>query len=167
MHNSLVQRLHSRNTIMTELTQKASRDLANVTTRHPNGRWLTPRLPSWRATSPCPSRLPSKSPSKVQPGSKGIHSSKYNPLPTHTEISRILPPMSRASDLAEAGKRSRPWPPALPAAELLLVCLLKHLPAASYSPTLKSTDSPEDVKHLYNNDDSKPHHVQREVIFTG
>lgn len=59
------------------------------------------------------------------------------------------------------------WPSALSAVDLLLVCLFKLLPPASYSLTLKSTDFRKDVKHLYNNDDSKPHYVQREVIFTG
>lgn len=67
--------------------------------------------------------------------------------------------------LARHTGQSARWSAALPAADLLLAPLLELLPPASSASTLTSSDLREDVKHLYNNEDSKPHHVQREVIF--
>lgn len=74
--------------------------------------------------------------------------------------------MPVVGNLAQHMGQSTLWPAALPAADLLLAPLLKLLPPASSASTLTSSDLREDVKHLYNNEDSKPHRVQREVIFT-
>lgn len=138
-----------------------------MTIRCSNGSWCTPHLLSPHATSPCPAKLPSKSPSKAHSGRNAV-----NVIPsagTHIEISKkkIPPPMSAVPNLARYTRQSMLRPSALPAADLLLVCLFKLLSPASCSLALKSTDFREDVNHLYNNDHSKPHYVQREVIFTG
>lgn len=141
---ALFQRLHSHNNSMTELVSKSSRDLANMTLRHPSGGWRPPCLLS--APSPCPSRG-SLSPGKAQPERKGTHSSRDKSPHAHTEICRKnsprphlpTPPMSVAQTPARCRRQSMSWPSALSAAEPLGVCLIKMLSPASCGLTLKST----------------------------